>query len=98
MFKPPVPQDSQTDFPIVQYADDTLRIMQVDTPQLMCLKALLNTFAQSTGLKVNFHKSSLIPINVELDRVTHLAMLLDVWLAPCLSLILAYQWEPQDLW
>ena len=46
-----------TDFPIVQYADDTLLIMQADARQLFCLKAILNSFAASTGLVVNFEKN-----------------------------------------
>ena len=41
--------------------------------QLFVLKALLNSFADSTGLKVNFSKSMLIPINISEDKVNHLA-------------------------
>jgi hypothetical protein len=37
------------------------------------LKALLNTFADSTGLKVNYAKSSMVPINLDEDRLHHLA-------------------------
>jgi hypothetical protein len=44
------------DFPIIQYADDTLLIMEVYPRQLLALKALINTFASSTGLKVNYTK------------------------------------------
>jgi hypothetical protein len=43
--------------------------MQADARQLFCLKALLHSFAISTGLKVNFHKSCLIPINVPTEKV-----------------------------
>ena len=57
-----------TDFPIVQYADDTLLIMQADARQLFCLKAILNSFAASTGLVVNFEKSLLVPINVSNEK------------------------------
>jgi hypothetical protein len=46
-----------TDFPIVQYADDTLLIMKADAQQLIFLKSLLNSFADSTGLRVNYRKS-----------------------------------------
>lgn len=53
------------DYLIVQYADDTLVVMPTDKDQLLCLQSLLQTFARSTGLKLNFSKSSLIPINVE---------------------------------
>lgn len=47
--------------------------MQADAKQLFCLKAILNTFASSTGLVVNFHKSIIIPINVPRDKMVTLA-------------------------
>jgi hypothetical protein len=53
---PPLQLRSHPDFPIVQYADDTLLLIQADAKQLFCLKALLNSFATATGLKVNYHK------------------------------------------
>jgi hypothetical protein len=62
-----------TDFPIIQYADDTLLIMEACTLQLFALKAILNTFATSTGLKVNYSKSSIYPINLSQERLSHLA-------------------------
>ena len=37
------------------------------------LKSLLDIFAESTGLKVNYHKSSIIPINVQYGDVNALA-------------------------
>lgn len=52
------------DFPILQYADDTLIFMQGDARQLFFLKAILNSFAESTGLKVNYEKSMMVPINI----------------------------------
>jgi hypothetical protein len=52
------------DFPILQYADDTLIFMQCDARQLFFLKVILNSFAESTGLKVNYAKSMLVPINI----------------------------------
>jgi hypothetical protein len=48
------------DFPIAQYVDDTLLIMEACPQQLLVLKAILNTFADSTGLKVNYAKSSIV--------------------------------------
>jgi hypothetical protein len=53
----PIPLQSSPDFPIMQYADDTLLIMEADTRQLVFMKALLNSFAEAAGLKVNFSKS-----------------------------------------
>jgi hypothetical protein len=50
----PIPLQHSNDFLILQYADDTLIIMEGYSRQLFFLKALLNTFASSTGLKVNF--------------------------------------------
>jgi hypothetical protein len=67
LLKAPLPIDGM-DFPIVQYADDTLLLLQADASQLFCLKALLNTFAASTGLHVNYSKSSMIPINVSEEK------------------------------
>lgn len=57
----------------MQYADDTLMIMPGDAKQLIVLKSLLRTFADSTGLQVNFEKSSLVPINMTEERAGHLA-------------------------
>jgi len=68
----PIPQPDE-DFPIVQYADDTLLLLKADAKQLHFLKALLNTFAESTGLKVNYKKSLMIPINVSEEKIQHLA-------------------------
>lgn len=45
-----------SDYPIVQYVDDTFFIMLADTRQLTTLKTILQTFASSIGLKVNFAK------------------------------------------
>lgn len=69
----PIPNRDIDHFPILQYADDTLLIMQVDARQLYCLKALLHSFAQSTGLRVNFLKSCLVPVNAPQDKVPHLS-------------------------
>jgi hypothetical protein len=62
-----------TNFLIIQYADDTLLIMEACPQELFVLKALLNTFADSIGLKVNLSKSSMVPTNLDSDRLNHLA-------------------------
>jgi hypothetical protein len=72
LLTPPIPQPTD-DFPIVQYADDTLMVMQADARQLFFLKALLNSFAESTGLKVNYRKSQMIAINVNQEKTQQLA-------------------------
>jgi hypothetical protein len=68
----PIPQP-MADFPIVQYADDTLLLMQDDARQLFFLKALLHSFASSTGLHVNYRKSHMYPINISQEKLSHLA-------------------------
>jgi hypothetical protein len=60
------------DFPIIQYTDDTLLIMEACPQQLLVFKALLNTFADSIGLKVNYSKSNMFPINLRPERLNHL--------------------------
>lgn len=59
----PLPQ-AHPDFPIIQYKDDTLMIMQVDAAQVLALKGLLDSFGKSTRLKFNYSKSQMNPINV----------------------------------
>jgi hypothetical protein len=47
--------------------------MKANAANLICLKALLQTFADSTGLIVNYNKSSMIPINLSEERLIHFA-------------------------
>jgi hypothetical protein len=57
------------DFPIIQYAVDTLLILPAELDQLMALKNMPHDFSLSTSLRVNFHKSSMVPINVLEDSL-----------------------------
>jgi hypothetical protein len=61
------------DFPIVQYADDTLLILPAEVRILFNLKGLLRSFSDSTGLHVNFSKSFLVPINLSDAKTVYLA-------------------------
>jgi hypothetical protein len=65
----PLALQCSSSFLIVQYADDTLVIMQADVHRLIHLKVLLHRFGEATGLRVNYEKSNLIPINIPNDRV-----------------------------
>jgi len=47
--------------------------MKGDARQLFFLKAILNSFADSTGLKVNYAKSMMVPINVSEQKMNILA-------------------------
>lgn len=65
---PPLNIPACPNSPVVQHVDDTSVLLQVDARQLICLKALLHTFVHSVGLKIYYHKSNLIPINIEEER------------------------------
>jgi hypothetical protein len=65
----PIPLDFTSDFPIIQYADDTLIIMEGCARQLSFLKSLLQTFAISSGLRVNYSKFVMVPINIEAQKM-----------------------------
>jgi hypothetical protein len=69
----PINVGCTSDFPIIQHANDTLLIMEACPQQLCVLKALLNIFADSTGLKVNYAKSSTVSVNLGEERLHHLA-------------------------
>lgn len=55
----PLPNDQ--DFPILQYAYDTLIFMKGDVVELDPLKKILSNFAEASGLKVNYEKSTMVP-------------------------------------
>jgi hypothetical protein len=63
-----IPSRGITNFPIIQYADDTILIMQASQRELLCLKAILKTFAQSIGLRVNYAKSCMVPLNMTEEK------------------------------
>jgi hypothetical protein len=64
----PIPSRGTTDFPIIEYVDDTILIMQASQRELLCLKAILEIFAQSTGLRVNYAKSCMVPLNMTEEK------------------------------
>jgi hypothetical protein len=70
---PPINRAACPDFPVIQYADDTLVVMRANSSELICLKAILHSFTESTGLKVNFNKSCMMPINMDELRLEHFA-------------------------
>jgi hypothetical protein len=72
LLKAPIPH-ADGEFPIIQYADDTLLLLQADVIKLFFLKALLHSFETSLGLKFNYRKSQLIPINVSQEKTQLLA-------------------------
>lgn len=53
----------------------TLIILEACPQQLIVLKNLLHTFAQSTGLRVNYNKSVMMPLNLSEEKLNQLPSL-----------------------
>lgn len=51
--------------PILQYADDMLVVLRGELADVTHLRQLLDLFTQANGLKINYTKSTPVPINVE---------------------------------
>lgn len=69
----PIEQPASEDFPVIQYADDTILVLPAQNSQLLIIHQILESYAKATGLKINYHKSQLIPVNVAADRAQELA-------------------------
>ena len=52
----------------MQYVDDTLLFLKNDLSGAINLKWLLSCFEQICGMRINFHKCDLIPINVDEEQ------------------------------
>ena len=62
----PIPLTDQ-DFSILQYVDDTLIFIKACPTELTHLKDILSSFVESSGLKANYSKSMIVPLNVHHD-------------------------------
>jgi hypothetical protein len=63
-----IPSNDRVGFPIIQYANDTIILLQASQRKLLCLKALLEISALSTGLRVNYAKSGMVPLNMTKEK------------------------------
>ncbi|CAD6243045.1 unnamed protein product [Miscanthus lutarioriparius] len=50
--------------PVLQYADDTIILVRAETGDVARLKQLLDMFSSATGLKINYDKSTIIPMHL----------------------------------
>jgi hypothetical protein len=49
----------------MQYADDTLLFLENNLSSAINLKWILACFEHMSGMRINFHKCDLVPINVD---------------------------------
>jgi len=54
---------------ILQFADDTLFLCEDSFTNVVTLKSILKGFELASGLKINFHKSKLVGINVHRNNL-----------------------------
>ena len=59
----------ENDVCIMQYADDTILLFQDDLVQASNVKRILSLFEIMSGLKINFHKSEVICVGLEDNRI-----------------------------
>jgi hypothetical protein len=62
--------------PILQYADDMLILVWAELQDVMNLKSILDNFAIATGLHINFHKSTTVPMHVDDNLLPQLLQVL----------------------
>lgn len=59
--------------PVLQYADATLIMVRGGVDAMIALKEVLDNFSQATGLTINFHKSTFVPLHIHPDAATEMA-------------------------
>ena len=67
------PIDNSLPCPVLQYADDTLILSKGNVHSMTVLKTILDNFSLATGLTINFHKSTFVPMNVDDQTATAMA-------------------------
>lgn len=68
----PLSINSCPDFPVIQYADDTILVMPAMEDHMVQAKSLLSHFAAQIGLKITYNKSVMVPINVSIEKMISL--------------------------
>lgn len=65
LLKPVVVGKDKVEISLIQYADDTLFVVEGSLENAVVLKRVLKLFEMVSGLKVNFEKSSVFGLNIE---------------------------------
>jgi hypothetical protein len=64
------PTDNTLPPAVLQYADDTLIVFEASSQGAAKLKDILDHFGSFSGLNINYHKSTLVPIHVPESTIT----------------------------
>ncbi|KAF8733580.1 hypothetical protein HU200_014885 [Digitaria exilis] len=59
------PLDLSLPCPVLQYADDILILIQGSAQAMGTLKSILDAFSMATGLTINYHKSTFVPMHID---------------------------------
>ena len=70
------PVDLTLPCPMLQYVDDTLIVTKGDAASMRTLKTILDLFSAATGLTINFHKSTFVPMHVAADAAADMVSIL----------------------
>lgn len=62
--------------PVLHYANDTLILVRGDRGSILGLKRILNDFSLVTGLTINFHKSTCVPLHISTVDALDMAAIL----------------------
>lgn len=68
----PLPSTSNLEFLVIQYADDTILILPAEHNQVMQVNNILKHYVAQTGLKINYSKYVLVPLNVQEENLAGL--------------------------
>jgi hypothetical protein len=74
MLKHPIVTDLTC--PVIQYTDDTLILIQGCSSQARLLKEILEVFSTTTGLQINYAKSTFVPINLDDEEQANISNIL----------------------
>lgn len=91
------PIDPTLPCPVLQYTDDTLILVKGDVATMVALRQCLDKFSAATGLSINFHKSTFVPMNVDDATATTMALALGCQLSTFPQTYLGLPLSPHKL-
>jgi hypothetical protein len=62
--------------PVLQYDNDTLILVRGEVSAISALRSILDAFSAATGLTINFHRTTFVPLNIPAEDAEHMGSLL----------------------